>query len=73
VVALESVANRSLAAACGAVARPIRGDAALAAADLPMTFGIHCLRHTYASGLISAGLHPPVVMARLGHASIEET
>jgi integrase len=42
---------------------------ALAAASLPPTFGFHCMRHTYASGLISAGLHPRVVMAWLGHAS----
>jgi integrase len=46
---------------------------ALSAAGLPATLGFHCLRHTYASGLIAEGLHPRVVMARLGHASIEET
>jgi len=31
------------------------------------------LRHTYASGLIAQGLHPRVIQARLGHASISET
>lgn len=46
---------------------------ALAAADLPAELGFHSLRHTYASGLIAEGLHPRVIMARLGHASIEET
>lgn len=46
---------------------------ALEAAGLPAALGFHCLRHTYASGLIAEGLHPRVVMARLGHASIEET
>ena len=46
---------------------------ALTAAGLPSALGFHCLRHTYASGLIAEGLHPRVVMARLGHASIEET
>lgn len=42
-------------------------------AGLPHELGFHCLRHTYAGGLIAGGLHPRVIMARLGHASIEET
>jgi integrase len=42
-------------------------------AGLPASLGFHALRHTYASGLIAAGVHPRVIMARLGHASIDET
>jgi integrase len=33
----------------------------------------HDLRHFYASTLIAANLHPKVIQARLGHASITET
>jgi hypothetical protein len=46
---------------------------ALRRAGLPEGYGIYALRHTYASGLISAGLHPRVVQARLGHKSVVET
>ncbi len=46
---------------------------ALRAAGLDVTLGLHVLRHTYASHMIAAGLHPRVIMARMGHASIVET
>jgi integrase len=42
-------------------------------AGLPISYGMHSLRHTYASGLIAEGLHPRVIQARLGHTSIVET
>jgi integrase len=45
----------------------------LEAAKLPVELGFHVLRHTYASHLIAAGLHPRVIQARMGHASIVET
>ncbi|MCU1437958.1 MAG: hypothetical protein JWP66_1045 [Naasia sp.] len=45
----------------------------LEAAKLPRELGFHVLRHTYASHLIAAGLHPRVIQARMGHASIVET
>lgn len=46
---------------------------ALRRAGLPREYGMHALRHTYASSLIAAGLHPKVIQARLGHKSIVET
>jgi integrase len=42
-------------------------------AGLPSGFGMHALRHTYASSLIAQNLHPKVIQERLGHASIVET
>jgi integrase len=42
-------------------------------AGLDQAYGFHALRHSYASGLIAQGLHPRVIQARLGHASISET
>lgn len=45
----------------------------LRAAGLDESLGMHVLRHSYASHLIDAGLHPRAIMARLGHASIVET
>ena len=35
--------------------------------------GIHILRHTYASGLLEAGVEIPVIQRRLGHSSIRST
>lgn len=46
---------------------------ALRRADLPIGYGFHSLRHTYASGLIAENIHPRVIQARLGHKSIVET
>jgi site-specific recombinase XerD len=37
---------------------------ALERAGLPREFGFHSLRHTDASSLIAAGLHPRVIQAR---------
>ena len=48
-------------------------EASLLRAGLDSGYGFHALRHTYASGLISQRLHPRVIQARLGHASISET
>lgn len=45
----------------------------LSRAGLPHGFGMHALRHTYASSLIAEGQHPKVIQERLGHASITET
>ncbi len=42
-------------------------------AGLPSGFGMHALRHTYASSFIAQNLHPKVIQERLGHASIVET
>jgi integrase len=60
--------------------RPVRrnsfGDCwreAVKAAGLPEGTRFHGLRHFYASTLIAAGLHPKVIQARLGHATITET
>ena len=33
----------------------------------------HCLRHTHASLMLAAGIHPKVVSERLGHSSISVT
>jgi integrase len=44
----------------------------LTAAGLP-DVRFHDLRHTHASLLIAAGLHPKAIQARLGHASITTT
>ena len=44
----------------------------LAAADLP-EIRFHDLRHTHASLLVAAGVHPKAMQARLGHASITTT
>jgi len=46
---------------------------AVKAARLPAGTRFHDLRHTYASALIRAGLHPKVIQERLGHATIAET
>lgn len=35
--------------------------------------GLHALRHTYATGLISAGVSPVYVQQQLGHASVDLT
>lgn len=45
----------------------------LARAGLPHGYGMHALRHTYASTLIAQRQMPKVIQARLGHASIIET
>jgi len=45
----------------------------LKAAKLPEHFTPHCLRHTYASILLSEGISPVYVQEQLGHATIELT
>src|SRR6476660_4912508 len=45
----------------------------LKAAKLPEHFTPHCLRHTYASILLSEGVSPVSVQEQLGHATIELT
>src|SRR5687768_3448803 len=42
---------------------------ALKAAKLPTDLTLYCLRHTCASLLLQAGVHPKVVAERLGHSS----
>lgn len=42
-------------------------------AGLPHGYGMHALRHTYASSLIAQNLHAKVIQERMGHASIVET
>ncbi len=42
---------------------------ALIAAELPANLSLYCLRHTCASLLLQAGVHPKVVSERLGHSS----
>jgi integrase/recombinase XerD len=34
---------------------------------------LHCLRHTYATGLLNAGMHIEVLRDLLGHHSLEQT
>ena len=45
----------------------------LKTAKLPEHFTPHCLRHTYASILLSEGVTPVYVQEQLGHATIELT
>jgi integrase len=45
----------------------------LKAADLPLHFTPHGLRHTYASLLLQQGASPAYVQRQLGHASIQLT
>jgi integrase len=45
----------------------------LKAAGLPDVFRLYDLRHTCATLLLLAGVHPKVVSERLGHSSIRET
>jgi len=42
---------------------------ALETAELPSNLKLYCLRHTCASLLLQAGVHPKVVAERLGHSS----
>lgn len=42
---------------------------ALESAELPANLKLYCLRHTCASLLLQAGVHPKVVAERLGHSS----
>jgi integrase len=43
----------------------------MALRDRPISF--HALRHTRATDLLRAGVHPKIVSERLGHASIAVT
>ena len=43
------------------------------AAGIPKTVRFHDLRHTQASLMLSAGIHPKIVQERLGHANIAMT
>jgi integrase len=45
----------------------------LKAAELPPHFTPHCLRHTFASLLLSDGVSPAYVQRILGHSSIKPT
>lgn len=60
---------------CGGAGRSTRrcGSRRSERAGLPREYGFHALRHTYTSSLSSAGLHPRVIQARLGHTSIVVT
>lgn len=49
--------------------RPIRGPRPWSR----RYFGLHSLRHTYGSGLISRGYSPAYVQQQMGHASIQQT
>ena len=42
-------------------------------AELPADLSLYCLRHTCASLLLQAGMHPKVVSERLGHSSTKLT
>lgn len=48
--------------------KKILGDA-----GLPETFALKASRHTCASALLKAGVHPKIVSDRLGHSSISIT
>ena len=45
----------------------------LKAAELPEEFRLYDLRHTHATLLLGAGVHPKVVSERLGHSSVTMT
>ena len=45
----------------------------LKTAKLPLHLSPHCLRHSYASLLLQAGVSPAYVQSQLGHASIQLT
>ena len=45
----------------------------LKAAELPLHFSPHCLRHSFASLLLQQGESPAYVQRQLGHASIQLT
>jgi integrase len=45
----------------------------LKAAELPLHYTPHCLRHTFASLLLQQGVSPAYVQRQLGHASIQLT
>jgi Phage integrase family len=45
----------------------------LKAAELPLHYTPHCLRHTFASLLLQQGVSPVYVQRQLGHASIQLT
>jgi integrase len=47
--------------------------AVLVGAELPAHFTLHCLRHTFASLLLSDGVSPAYVQRMLGHSSIKVT
>ena len=47
-------------------------ERAVKASELP-TIRFHDLRHTHATLMLTAGVHPKVVQERLGHASIQIT
>lgn len=46
---------------------------ALKKAELPTNLSLYCLRHTCASLLLQAGVHPKIVAERLGHSSTKLT
>jgi integrase len=45
----------------------------LEAAALPTHYGLHSLRHTYGSGLVSAGVSLAYTKEQMGHRSIQQT
>jgi len=50
-----------------------KGDAGQVDVDLLPTIRLHDLRHTHATMLLTAGVHPKVVQERLGHQTIAIT
>ena len=42
-------------------------------ADLPITTRLHDLRHSFASAMLSRGVHPKLVQAQLGHSRFQFT
>jgi integrase len=46
---------------------------ALEAAELPSTVRLYDLRHSHATALLAAGVHPKVAAERLGHATTRQT
>lgn len=46
---------------------------ALKRAKLPETIRLYDLRHSHATGLLAAGVHPKVAAERLGHATTRQT
>lgn len=65
---------------CGALGEPLNADGFQSTferlrgrAKLPTELHFHCLRHTYATEMLLAGVHPKIVSEALGHTTVKMT